>query len=71
MPIYEYKCSDCEHNFETKQTMRDKPLKDCPKCKGKINRIIGKNISVSFKGSGFYVTDNKAKNCNNCKENKK
>jgi putative FmdB family regulatory protein len=59
MPIYEYRCNDCKHEFETEQRMVEDPLTKCPKCKGKIQRIIGKNIGIAFKGSGFYVNDNK------------
>ena len=35
MPIYEYKCNECEHTFEDYLSVsnRDKPLKKpCPEC---------------------------------------
>ena len=35
MPTYVYKCPDCEHEFETVQSMKDKPLTKCPECKKK------------------------------------
>ena len=68
MPTYEYKCSDCDHEFELFQSMNDKPLKQCPECNGSIERLIGTGGGLIFKGSGFYITDyrndsyNKAKN---------
>ena len=57
MPTYEYKCKDCGHKFEQFQNMSDKPLKKCPECGGKIERLIGIGGGLIFKGSGFYTTD--------------
>ena len=58
MPIYAYKCTICEHRFETRQRFSDEPLTDCPVCHGSIRRVINQ-VGVVFKGSGFYVTDNR------------
>ena len=42
MPTYEYACSKCGHHFEKFQSMRDEPLKKCPKCsKQALKRLIG------------------------------
>ena len=60
MPTYDYRCSECLHEFEYVQSMMDKPLEICPKCEGKVKRLISKNVGISFKGSGFYVTDSKS-----------
>ena len=57
MPTYEYKCEDCGYTFEKFQSMKDKPLKNCPKCGGSVQRLIGTGAGVIFKGSGFYATD--------------
>jgi len=56
MPIYGYRCSNCGHEFEIQQRMSDQPLKACPKCQGKLNKILYP-VGISFKGSGFYTTD--------------
>lgn len=32
MPTYEYRCSECEHKFEVVQSIKSKPLVDCPEC---------------------------------------
>jgi putative FmdB family regulatory protein len=56
MPIYGYRCSHCGHEFEIQQRMSDQPLKECPKCQGKLNKILYP-VGISFKGSGFYTTD--------------
>jgi putative FmdB family regulatory protein len=60
MPIYEYECEQCGVRFERLQRMTEAPLKDCPECGGHIHRIM-QPVGVIFKGSGFYVTDNRGK----------
>lgn len=57
MPTYEYECSKCRHAFEVFQSMRDEHLKKCPKCGGKVKRLLGSGAGIIFKGSGFYQTD--------------
>ena len=62
MPTYEYACSKCGHQFEQFQSMRDEPLRRCPKCKKlALKRLIGSGAGLIFKGSGFYITDYKNK----------
>ena len=58
MPIYGYRCSNCGHEFEIQQRMSDEPLKVCPKCQGKLTKMLYPT-GVIFKGSGFYSTDYK------------
>jgi len=60
MPTYDYKCQDCGNTFEHFQAMSDDPLKVCPECGGELKRLIGGGLGVIFKGSGFYVTDNRS-----------
>jgi putative FmdB family regulatory protein len=59
MPIYEFKCSECNHEFDKIFKMNEvKPIQECSKCKG----VAYKQISASsshFKGTGFYKTDYK------------
>jgi putative FmdB family regulatory protein len=59
MPIYGYRCSACGHEFEILQKMSEKPLTACPKCGGKLNKLMYP-VGISFKGSGFYTTDYKS-----------
>lgn len=62
MPTYEYACPKCGHEFEQFQSMRDEPLKKCPKCKkAGVKRLVGGGAGLIFKGTGFYITDYKAK----------
>jgi putative FmdB family regulatory protein len=58
MPTYEYQCDACQHNFDEFQSINDKPLKKCPRCKkSKLRRVFGAGAAILFKGSGFYQTD--------------
>jgi putative FmdB family regulatory protein len=57
MPTYEYECQRCGHRFDRFQRITDDPLKQCPKCRGKVRRLVGKGAGIIFKGSGFYQTD--------------
>ncbi len=62
MPTYEYACQKCGHEFEQFQSMRDEPLKKCPKCKKQsLKRLVGGGAGLIFKGTGFYITDYKKK----------
>jgi len=58
MPTYEYECSVCYHRFERRQRFDEEPVAICPNCQGKAHRVIH-SVPVIFKGSGFYVTDNR------------
>ena len=57
MPTYDYKCKQCNHEFELFQYMTDEPAKICPECRGKVERLISGGSGLLFKGSGFYITD--------------
>lgn len=65
MPIREYKCEKCDNYMEVIQGINEKPLETCPKCGGKLDKLIS-NSSFILKGSGWYKTDygtsSKAKN---------
>lgn len=57
MPIYEYYCTDCGHEFELTQKITDNPIRKCQKCgKLKAKRMISQTAFV-LKGTGWYVTD--------------
>lgn len=53
MPIYEYGCSACGHEFEEQQKVADPPLTTCPACgKETVNRLISRTAFM-LKGSGW------------------
>lgn len=61
MPIYEYACQACGHEFEVIQKMVDLPLEQCPAC---AENALKKKISAAgfrLKGTGWYETDFKNK----------
>jgi putative FmdB family regulatory protein len=58
MPIYLYECDRCGIRFEKFQRFSEAPLTHCPECEGHVHRVI-LPVGVVFKGSGFYVTDNR------------
>lgn len=60
MPLYEYQCQECGLRFERRQHFNDEPVKTCPDCQGAVVRLIHP-AGIIFKGSGFYVTDNRSK----------
>ncbi len=65
MPIYDYECTACQHEFEVMQKVNDAPLKQCPEC---TQDTLQKKVSApSFRlsGSGWYETDFKSGNKKN------
>ena len=58
MPTYGYRCGNCGHQFEIVQRISEEPLTTCPKCQGKLSKVLYP-VGISFKGSGFYTTDYK------------
>ena len=57
MPTYDYRCLDCEVQFEKFQGINEPHIEECPECNGKVKRLIGAGAGLIFKGSGFYITD--------------
>ncbi len=54
MPIYDYQCQKCGHEFEKEQRIVEDPIKKCPACKSnKAKRLISKTSFV-LKGGGWY-----------------
>ena len=56
MPIYEYKCNDCEVEFEAIQRFSDAPIKKCDECDGAVEKKISLS-SFHLKGGGWYATE--------------
>jgi len=54
MPIYEYACGKCGHEFELEQRITEDPVKTCPECRSrKVKRLISQTSFV-LKGGGWY-----------------
>ena len=56
MPIYEYRCTKCEKEFEMMQKFSDEPVKECIYCGAEVEKLISLS-SFHLKGSGWYLTD--------------
>jgi putative FmdB family regulatory protein len=56
MPLYEYRCLQCDHQFEVIQKFSDPPVEKCPKCGGPVRKLMS-SPAIQFKGSGWYITD--------------
>ncbi len=60
MPVYTYRCDNCGVQFERRQSFSERHLVRCPECgKNALHRVY-LPVGVVFKGSGFYVTDNRS-----------
>jgi putative FmdB family regulatory protein len=56
MPLYEYACEVCGHQFEKIQKFSDPLVSSCPECEGKVNKLVS-SPAIQFKGTGWYITD--------------
>lgn len=63
MPVYTYQCEECGVRFDAKQRFSDDPISVCPECGGPTHKVI-QPVGIVFKGSGFYVTDNRGNRAN-------
>lgn len=61
MPTYEYECTRCELVIEEFKPMSAPRRQRCPKCRGKVERLISGGTGILFKGSGFYINDSRGK----------
>jgi putative FmdB family regulatory protein len=57
VPLYEYRCKSCKHQFEVIQKFSDDPVRLCPECGLEAIEQLLCAPTVQFKGSGWYVTD--------------
>jgi putative FmdB family regulatory protein len=58
MPKYEYACKSCGERLEVVQSFTDDPLTECPACGGVLRKVFSAP-AITFKGKGFYRTDNR------------
>jgi putative FmdB family regulatory protein len=56
LPIYEYRCTKCSHDFDMRKGFGENSSAPCPMCQEEAQRIFSP-VPIIFKGSGFYVTD--------------
>ncbi|MXY56233.1 MAG: zinc ribbon domain-containing protein [Gammaproteobacteria bacterium] len=69
MPIYEYACRSCEHQFETIQKASEPVLTDCPECgEAALKKLLSAPV-FRLKGNGWYETDFKTGDKKNVSDN--
>ena len=61
MPIYEYQCTGCHHQFDLLQKINDEPVKKCPLCSKDTAIRLVSAAGFQLKGTGWYATDFKNK----------
>lgn len=61
MPIYEYNCLNCNHEFDLIEKIKDEPTKQCPNCGQDTAQRLVSAAGFQLKGTGWYVTDFKNK----------
>ncbi len=54
MPVYEYLCEKCGHEFEREQRITEDPVKTCPACRGRRVKKLISQTSFVLKGGGWY-----------------
>jgi putative FmdB family regulatory protein len=57
MPLYEYRCDACNHEFEALQKISDEALVHCPACEAPELRKLVSAAGFRLKGQGWYETD--------------
>ncbi len=53
MPLYEYRCQQCNRHTEKRQKFSDVEITECPHCGGHLERVISAP-NIAFKGGGWY-----------------
>ena len=69
MPVYEYECTQCGKVEEVIQKFSDKPLTNCRRCGGKLQKLISQS-TFHLKGTGWYATDYSSKSQRSSAPNK-
>lgn len=65
VPIYEYACRSCEHQFETIRKASEPALTDCPECgEATLRKLLSAPV-FRLKGGGWYETDFKTRDRKN------
>lgn len=59
MARYDYRCTSCGSVFEVEHPMSERPDIVCPSCGAAAERVFEPS-GISFKGSGFYNTDQRS-----------
>ena len=70
MPIYVYKCTQCNEYCEALQKASDEPKKTCPACQAEALIKVIAPVGVIFKGTGFHKNDYSSKSTSSSSSSK-
>lgn len=61
MPTYRFRCQKCDAEFERFLSITAPDPDQCPRCAetSSLKRLPLAGSGLIFKGSGFYITDNR------------
>ena len=57
MPIYQYRCNDCDHVTDKLCSVGCSDIVRCAKCDGSTSKIMSGSL-IRFNGDGFCLTSN-------------
>ncbi len=52
--IYEYRCTNCHHEWEEEQSIKEPPIEHCSFCKKPNAKRLISRSSFILQGSGWY-----------------
>jgi putative FmdB family regulatory protein len=61
MPIFEYRCGECQHQFDSLQKLGAAPLTDCPECNASALKKLISAPAFHLKGKGWRNSDDSPK----------
>ncbi len=68
MPLYEYRCTNCENTFEQLVFGEGEPL-ECPKCHGKLERMLSSfSIEIPDELCSKLPKGEKRERCTACRK---
>jgi len=57
LPRYDYRCKECDREFEAVHGIHDN-VEECRFCGGEVRRVFHP-VGIVLKGPGFYATDSR------------
>ena len=63
MVTYKYQCEKCGFQFEIRQAITEKPIDECPECKGKVNLMVSGGSGFMIKGGSQGAQESNRDSC--------
>ena len=65
MPLYEYHCDECDNEFESLQSIRERDDAECPECGTRARRLLS-GFAVGSGGGGFDLGSVSSSSSSSC-----